>query len=171
VSANSGHPGAIAGNAGDRGRLHRGTGQEFFGHAGPHGRDSHGRFGLGNPGGPGNPPGKKAAQLRAALIAAVSKNDIRGIAERLIRGPRPGTSTAVAREEPISRRECSMSVRLGDTIARVSKGPLDPRWRTPTATWASVVLRLIEVGDLAERLGGSSGGGGGLRPTGPTVGL
>jgi hypothetical protein len=48
------------------------------------GRDSKGRFASGNPGGPGNPLGGKVSKLRSALVLAVTEDDIRAIAAKLI---------------------------------------------------------------------------------------
>lgn len=47
-------------------------------------RDQHGRFAVGNAGGPGNPHGRQVAKLRAALLAAVTDDDIRAIIRKLI---------------------------------------------------------------------------------------
>lgn len=57
-------------------------------------RDSRGRFTPGNAGGPGNPLGGKVARLRAALIEAVSEDDIRAIAHGLIEQAKDGDIAA-----------------------------------------------------------------------------
>lgn len=49
------------------------------------GRDSQGRFTLGNSGGTGNPFTKVANQFRAALYAATSEDDIKAMAQALIK--------------------------------------------------------------------------------------
>ena len=59
------------------------------------GRNANGRFAVGNPGGPGNPHGKKQAQLRAALYGAVSLADVRAIAKVLVKQAREGDLDAV----------------------------------------------------------------------------
>ena len=51
---------------------------------GSNGRDSRGRFTVGNAGGPGNPYGRKTAQIRSALMRAVKIQDIREIVRALI---------------------------------------------------------------------------------------
>ena len=51
---------------------------------GANGRDSHGRFIRGNPGGPGNPFGQRVAQLRSALFLAVSAADLRALVRKLL---------------------------------------------------------------------------------------
>lgn len=48
------------------------------------GRDVRGRFAKGNPGGPGNPHAKKVAQLRSALLRAVSMSDLRAVVKKLV---------------------------------------------------------------------------------------
>ena len=62
---------------------------------GPNGRRRDGRFAKGNPGGPGNPHGAKVAQLRSALLAAVTEDDVREIVERLVRLAKEGDLAAV----------------------------------------------------------------------------
>ena len=54
------------------------------------GRGPGGRFAKGNPGGPGNPLGGKVSKLRAALVQAVTEEDIRAIASRLVEDAREG---------------------------------------------------------------------------------
>ena len=51
---------------------------------GSNGRGPDGRFLAGNPGGPGNPHAKKVAQLKSALLRAVSTRDLRAIIKKLI---------------------------------------------------------------------------------------
>lgn len=62
---------------------------------GHNGRGPDGRFVAGNPGGPGNPLGRKVGQLRAALIDAVDVADIRDIADTLIQQARGGDIDAM----------------------------------------------------------------------------
>ena len=59
-------------------------------------RDANGRFAKGNPGGPGNPLGKRIAQLRTAIIEAVSEEDIRRIIQSLVRKAIEGDTHAAA---------------------------------------------------------------------------
>jgi hypothetical protein len=61
------------------------------------GRDGRGRFAAGNAGGPGNPYTKQTARLRAALLAAVTEEDIKAIVSKLIEQARGGNIPA-ARE-------------------------------------------------------------------------
>lgn len=61
---------------------------------GSDGRDHHGRFVQGNPGGPGNPLGPAIARLRAELVKAVTPADVRAIARALIRRARDGDTLA-----------------------------------------------------------------------------
>ena len=53
-------------------------------------RDAHGRFATGNKGGPGNPFARKTAALRQALLDAVTPQDMRIIAQNLLRGAQGG---------------------------------------------------------------------------------
>ena len=64
---------------------------------GPNGRDRRGRFAKGNPGGPGNPHARHVAQLRSAMLEAVSEKDIAIIIERLVDAAKGG-DLAAARE-------------------------------------------------------------------------
>ena len=61
---------------------------------GANGRDRGGRFAKGNPGGPGNPHGRVAAALRAAMLGAVSPEDMREIVHKLVELAKGGNITA-----------------------------------------------------------------------------
>ena len=61
---------------------------------GSNGRTSSGRFAPGNPGGPGNPHGRRVAQLRAALISAVSDDDIKEIIQTIVAKAKNGELSA-----------------------------------------------------------------------------
>lgn len=54
------------------------------------GRASNGRFAPGNRGGPGNPLAGKIRKLRAALVAAVTDDDIHEISRSLIAAAKRG---------------------------------------------------------------------------------
>jgi hypothetical protein len=58
-------------------------------------RDARGRFAPGNAGGPGNPLGGQVARLRAALIEAVTEDDMAAIARKLIEMAKGGDVTAI----------------------------------------------------------------------------
>jgi hypothetical protein len=58
------------------------------------GRDAHGRFVTGNPGGPGNPFARRVAALRSALLASVAPEDIQAVACELVRQAREGNLAA-----------------------------------------------------------------------------
>jgi hypothetical protein len=60
-------------------------------------RQTGGRFAPGNPGGPGNPYARQVAALRAALLNAVTPDDMAAIVARLIADAKAG-SVASARE-------------------------------------------------------------------------
>jgi hypothetical protein len=57
-------------------------------------RGKNGRFAKGHKGGPGNPLGKKIEKLRAALVRAVTDDDIRQMAKGLIRQAKRGSPAA-----------------------------------------------------------------------------
>ena len=64
-------------------------------------RDSAGRFATGNPGGPGNPFARRVAQLRSALLDAVSDDDLREIVSALVTRAKAGD--VVAAREVLTR--------------------------------------------------------------------
>ena len=51
---------------------------------GANGRDQRGRFSVGNVGGPGNPHARKTAELRAALMRAVTPEELERAAKALL---------------------------------------------------------------------------------------
>src|SRR5436190_3176364 len=59
------------------------------------GRDSNGRFAKGNPGGPGNPYGRKVAQLHRAALAAVREEDLYEIFQTLVIHAKAGRIPAI----------------------------------------------------------------------------
>jgi hypothetical protein len=79
------------------------------------GRDSHGRFAEGNGGGPGNPFARQVAGLRAALLAAVTEQDMAEVAQALVRRAKEGDVSAV---------KLLLSYTLGKPTA--SSGPVRP---------------------------------------------
>jgi hypothetical protein len=58
------------------------------------GRDEHGRFVVGNKGGPGNPFARQTARLRKAMLAVVTDEDMQAIAAKLIELARGGDVAA-----------------------------------------------------------------------------
>lgn len=58
------------------------------------GRDSAGRFTVGNSGGPGNPYARRVAALRSALLDSVTEEDLRGIARSLVEQAQGGDLAA-----------------------------------------------------------------------------
>jgi hypothetical protein len=62
--------------------------------AAENGRDTHGRFGKGNAGGPGNPFARQVAALRCALLAAVSEKDMEEVTQTLARQAKEGNVAA-----------------------------------------------------------------------------
>lgn len=61
---------------------------------GDNGRDDRGRFVRGNPGGPGNPHARQVARFRAALLEAVTDDDLRAIARKLVEESKAGNVSA-----------------------------------------------------------------------------
>jgi hypothetical protein len=61
---------------------------------GAEGRDAQGRFTKGNSGGPGNPHVSQTAKLRAALLEAVTPEDIREIALKMVKNAKAGNMIA-----------------------------------------------------------------------------
>jgi hypothetical protein len=59
-------------------------------------RDARGRFTHGNPGGPGNPFGRRVAAFRRALCDAVTPEDLQGLARSLLARARAGDHAAAA---------------------------------------------------------------------------
>src|SRR5262245_54917021 len=62
---------------------------------GTNGRDARGRFTVGNPGGPGNPFGQRSAAFREALFQAVTPEDVRAVAAKLVAEAKAGQPWAV----------------------------------------------------------------------------
>ncbi len=58
-------------------------------------RDAQGRFLPGNKGGPGNPFGKRVANLRKALMDAVTEDDLTEVVESLIAKAKSGDIAAI----------------------------------------------------------------------------
>lgn len=59
------------------------------------GRDGRGRFAPGNPGGPGNPHASQVGALRAALLAAVTPEDLTAIVGKLVELAKGGDVRAI----------------------------------------------------------------------------
>jgi len=88
-------------------------------------RDRNGRFTKGCRGGPGNPLGKRIAQLRTAIIEAVSEEDIRRIVQSLVRKAIEGDTHAAAIlfERTVGRPvELDVIERIESLEAQLSEG-------------------------------------------------
>ena len=59
------------------------------------GRDTNGRFTTGNSGGPGNPHAKQVAVMRAALLSAVTPEDLHDVIRVLIEKALSGNVSAI----------------------------------------------------------------------------
>lgn len=62
---------------------------------GANGRDANGRFASGNAGGPGNPNARRSAELRQAVLDAVSADDIAEVIRKLIEMAKSGDPAAI----------------------------------------------------------------------------
>ena len=60
-------------------------------------RDAKGRFGVGNPGGPGNPYAKQVGRIRSLILETVTEEDLRAIVAGLVDRAKAG-DMAAARE-------------------------------------------------------------------------
>ncbi len=58
------------------------------------GRDEHGRFAPGNPGGPGNPHAKKVGKLRSAMLNAVTEAELTSVIKKLVELAKSGNVPA-----------------------------------------------------------------------------
>ena len=61
---------------------------------GANGRDAGGRFTTGNPGGPGNPIAKRTADVKQAFLEAVTADDQRPSARKLVEQAKAGDANA-----------------------------------------------------------------------------
>ncbi len=59
------------------------------------GRTVRGRFAKGNSGGPGNPNAKRVADLREALLSAITPKDIQDVAMALMKRAKAGEVAAI----------------------------------------------------------------------------
>ena len=82
---------------------------------GPNGRQSNGRFAKGNPGGPGNPYAQQVAELRSAMLKAISTEDIRRVVEALVAEAKDGNVSAA--KELLDR--CLGKPQEADLIERI----------------------------------------------------
>ncbi len=78
---------------------------------GCNGRTASGQFAVGNAGGPGNPHGRRVERLRAALLDAVTDDDVRAIVAKLVEMAKGGDLRAM--KEVLDRT-------LGKSLAAVS---------------------------------------------------
>ena len=91
---------------------------------GGNGRDGRGRFAEGNVGGPGNPHARHVGQLRSALLAAVTREDIEAVIRKLVELAKNGNIQAA--KEVFDR--CLGKPQEADLIERIEH--LQQRLRT-----------------------------------------
>ena len=95
------------------------------------GRNAAGRFAPGNPGGPGNPYARRVAALRAALLDAVSEEDLRALARSLVEKARGGDVAAAklllsyAVGRPPSEVDLPITVEPPLDLSKLSDAELD----------------------------------------------
>ena len=106
---------------------------------GANGRGAGGRFAKGNPGGPGNPYGRRLAEIRSVLMSAVSDDDLRAIASMLVEKAKGGD--VMAAREVLDRM-------LGKAKVSIESEPQASR--TPDQIKANIVALLREHPDLIE---------------------
>ena len=85
---------------------------------GPGWRDVSGRFVKGNPGGPGNPHAPQVARLRAAMLEAVTEDQVRAVIGKLVELAEGG-SVPAARE--VRDRCLGKGVEAVDLMERLEK--------------------------------------------------
>jgi hypothetical protein len=105
------------------------------------GRDAHGRFTKGNPGGPGNPFARQVAELRKRLLDRLTGEDLDGIADKLI---------ALAKEGDVPAIKLLFCYTLGKPADAVQPDQLDmEEWDTfkKTATMAGELPGIMATPD------------------------
>ena len=109
---------------------------------GSNGRGAGGRFAVGNAGGPGNPHGRRVAQLRAALLDAVTDDDLQAIVAKLVEMAKGGDLRAMKEvlDRTLGKPPAALAVEIGVACDSC------PQMMTPEQRRAKLV-------DLAERLG------------------
>lgn len=85
------------------------------------GRDSAGRFVAGNRGGPGNPHGGQVAALRAAMLEAVTPDDLAAVIRLVVQRAREGEPWAVKEllDRTLGRAAVSVTVEADQGPSRV----------------------------------------------------
>ncbi len=90
---------------------------------GGNGRDGRGRFAEGNVGGPGNPHARHVGQLRSALLAAVTREDMEAVIRKLVELAKNGNIQAA--KEVLDR--CLGKPQEADLIERIEHLEQRPR--------------------------------------------
>jgi hypothetical protein len=102
------------------------------------GRDARGRFTKGNPGGPGNPFARRVAEMRKAMMDAVTPEDIAAIGKAML---------AKAKEGDVGAARLVLSYIVGRPQAAEDPDRLDEKeWQQ----WRREVTPNAEVGQVLE---------------------
>jgi hypothetical protein len=109
------------------------------------GRDAHGRFARGNRGGPGNPHARRVAELRSALLEALTPERMRALAESLY---------ASALGGDVAAAKLLLAYTLGRPAPAVDPDRLDSEeWRsTREGPHCAEVLALMDRVSFSEAL-------------------
>ena len=94
------------------------------------GRDNDGRFTRGNPGGPGNPYAQRTAQIRQAMLAAMTEDDVKAIVRALVEKAKTGDVIA-ARE--VLNRAIGKPAQLSVSVDGLDDVPREKRLREARA--------------------------------------
>lgn len=106
--------------------------------AADNGRNQNGRFAPGNRCGKGNPSLRRAAELRSAMMAAVTDDDVKAVVAKLVELSKAGDTTAIkllfdrclgrvtSLDEPIDQTDISSAA---DNLGPVTPGNLEEHKR------------------------------------------
>lgn len=137
------------------------------------GRDARGRFATGNPGGPGNPYGKRCAELRAAVLEAVGPEDLREVVARILDSAKGGDLAAAKlllertlgkvpaapQDAPEAQVDLPHLATTTDTVeaanailAAMGEGRVSPEAAVKMTAVVELARRAIETHELAGRV-------------------
>lgn len=138
-----------------------------------HGRDARGRFAKGNPGGPGNPHGRRCAELRAAVLDAVGPDDLGEVVAEVLSSAKQGDLAAaklllertlgkvpaVPADSGESQIELPCLATTADTVeaanailAAMGEGRVTPEAAVKMTAVVELARRTIDTHELASRV-------------------